>query len=193
MAPVPEVMAKRRMPGGRITTGDLAAPVEAALALAYGPGKWVEGTAGSALYLNRALIREKKLEEGEVQLRAARALLDLPHVARVFTREQLRVGQVPSDPVSQRVLRGFHLQRSGDLDVLLEPYWMRQASGTTHGTPYSYDTHIPLVLLGPGIRPGRYPKAVALNDLAPTLATLLEVETPSGSVGRVLEEALGKP
>jgi arylsulfatase A-like enzyme len=67
---------------------------------------------------------------------------------------------------------------------------MRQASGTTHGTPYSYDTHIPLVLLGPGIRPGRYHKAVALNDLAPTLATLLEVETPSGSVGRVLQEAL---
>ena len=190
VAPVPEVMAKRRMPGGRITTGDLAAPVEAALAAAHGPGKWVEGTAGSALYLNRALIREKKLEEGEVQTRAARALLELPHVARVFTREQLRIGQAPSDPVSQRVLRGFHVHRSGDLDVLLEPYWMRQASGTTHGTPYSYDTHIPLVVLGPGIRPGRYHKAVALNDLAPTLATLLDVETPSGNVGRVLEEAL---
>src|SRR5207247_3377082 len=99
--PVPEVMAGRRMPGGRITTGDLAAPVEAALAAAYGAGKWVEGTAGSALYLNRALIREKKLEEGEVETRAARALLDLPHVARVFTREQLRVGQVPSEPVSR--------------------------------------------------------------------------------------------
>ncbi len=190
VAPVPEVMAKRRMPGGRITTGDLAAPVEAALALAYGPGKWVEGTAGSALYLNRALIREKKLDEGEVQARAAQALVEQPHVARVFTREQLRIGQVPSDPVSQRVLRGFHVQRSGDLDVLLEPYWMRQAGGTTHGTPYSYDTHIPLVLLGLGIRPGRFHRAVALNDLAPTLATMLEVETPSGSVGRVLEEAL---
>jgi hypothetical protein len=192
VAPVPEEMAKRRMPGGRITTGDLAAPVEAALIQAYGPGKWVEGTAGSALYLNRALIREKKLEEADVQARAARALMDQPHVARVFTREELRRGQVPSDPVSRRVLRGFHVQRSGDLDVVLEPYWMREAKGTTHGTPYSYDTHIPLVLLGPGIRPGRYDRAVALNDLAPTLATLLSVETPSGSVGRVLDEALSE-
>jgi arylsulfatase A-like enzyme len=75
---------------------------------------------------------------------------------------------------------------------VLEPYWMREAKGTTHGTPYSYDTHIPLVLLGPGIRPGRYDRAVALNDLAPTLATLLSVETPSGSVGRVLDEALSE-
>ena len=192
VAPVPEEMAKRRMPGGRVTTGDLTAPVEAALTLAYGPGKWVEGTAGSALYLNRALIREKKLAEAEVQARAARALMDQPHVARVFTREELRRGQVPLDPVSRRVLRGFHVQRSGDLDVVLEPYWMREAKGTTHGTPYSYDTHIPLVLLGPGIRPGRYDQAVALNDLAPTLATLLSVETPSGSVGRVLDEALSE-
>ena len=192
VAPVPEEMAKRRMPGGRITTGDLAAPVEAALIQAYGPGKWVEGTAGSALYLNRALIREKKLEEADVQARAARALTDQPHVARVFTREELRLGQVPLDPIGRRVLRGFHVQRSGDLDVVLEPYWMREAKGTTHGTPYSYDTHIPLVLLGPGIRRGRYDRAVALNDLAPTLASLLNVETPSGSVGRVLDEALSE-
>ena len=55
---------------------------------------------------------------------------------------------------------------------------------------YSYDSHIPLLLMGPGIRPGRYSQNVALNDLAPTLATLLGVETPSGSVGRVLHEVL---
>lgn len=190
VAPLPEVMAERRMPGGRMTTADLSGPVEAALAEAYGSGPWVEGAAGSALYLNRALARERKLDAGEMQARAARALAEVPHVFRVYTREQLLSGQVPGDPASRRVLRSFHPRRSGDLEVLLEPYWIRAAAGTTHGTPYSYDSHIPLVLMGPGIRPGRYHRAVALNDLAPTLATLLEVETPSGSVGRVLEEAL---
>jgi hypothetical protein len=190
VAPVPEVMVERRMPGGRMTTGDLAEPVAAALTAAYGPGKWVEGTAGSGLYLNRSLIRDKKLDEAEVQARAARVLADVPHVARVFTRAQLLLGQVGSDSACRRVLRSFHAQRSSDVEVLLEPYWMRADKGTTHGTPYSYDSHIPLVLLGPGIRRGRYDRAVALNDLAPTLATLLAVETPSGSEGRVLEEAL---
>jgi type I phosphodiesterase/nucleotide pyrophosphatase len=190
VAPVPELMAQRRMPGGRMTTADLAGPVAAALSAAYGPGKWVEGTAGSELYLNRTLIAHNRLDERDVERRAARVLADLPHVMRVYTREQLLDGAAPPDPPSQRVLRGFHPQRSGDVGVVLEPYWMREDHGTTHGSPYSYDAHIPLVLRGPGIRPGRYDRAVVLNDLAPTLATLLDVETPSGSVGRVLDEAL---
>ncbi len=55
---------------------------------------------------------------------------------------------------------------------------------------YSYDTHVPILLMGPGIKPGKYHQPAAVNDIAPTLATLLEVETPAGSMGRVLVEAL---
>ena len=67
---------------------------------------------------------------------------------------------------------------------------MRQATGTTHGTAYNYDAHIPLILMGARIKPGEYSDHVALNDLAPTIATLLSVEIPAGSSGRVLTEAL---
>jgi arylsulfatase A-like enzyme len=67
---------------------------------------------------------------------------------------------------------------------------MSGTSGTTHGTSYSYDTHIPLMVMGPGIRPGRHDRAVTLNDLAPTLATRLGIETPSGSSGHALAEIL---
>jgi arylsulfatase A-like enzyme len=88
------------------------------------------------------------------------------------------------------VLRGFYAQRSGDLEVILEPFWMRQATGTTHGSPYNYDAHIPLILMGRRIKPGEYSSHVALNDLAPTLATILGIEIPSGSSGRVLVEAI---
>jgi arylsulfatase A-like enzyme len=111
-------------------------------------------------------------------------------VTRVYTREQLLTGQTNGDLFSLRVQRSHHPRRSGDLEILLEPNWLRQARGTTHGTPYSYDSHIPLLLMGPGIRPGRYSRSVALNDLAPTLAVLLGIEPPSASVGRVLHEAL---
>jgi hypothetical protein len=121
---------------------------------------------------------------------AAVAAQSAPHVARVYTREQLLSGEVAPDTIGRRILRGYNLTRSGDLEIVLEPYWMRVASGTTHGTPYAYDTHVPLVFMGPGIRPGRYDATVALNDLAPTVATLLAIETPSGSQGRVLNEIL---
>jgi arylsulfatase A-like enzyme len=76
------------------------------------------------------------------------------------------------------------------VEVLYEPYWMSGTSGTTHGTPYSYDTHVPLMMMGPGIRPGHQDRPVVLNDLAPTLATLLGIETPSGASGQALSEIL---
>ena len=62
-----------------------------------------------------------------------------------------------------------------------------------HDTPFSYDTHIPLIFMGPGLKPGLYYQNVQLNDLAPTVSSMLSVETPSGSVGRVLHEMLAWP
>ena len=131
-----------------------------------------------------------KLDPAEVRRVAAEAATRVPHVTRVYTRDQLLRGDVPDDRLSQRVVRGFNPQRSGDLEILLEPYWMRAAQGTTHGTPYNYDAHIPLILMGRRIKAGEYYNHVALNDLAPTIATIVGVEIPSGSSGRVLSEAV---
>jgi Type I phosphodiesterase / nucleotide pyrophosphatase len=190
VAPLPELQQARRLPGGRLKGEELFTPIEDALRARFGEGKWILSTAGTSPYFNHPLIAEKKLDPAEVRRVAAVAAQSAPHVARVYTREQLLSGEVAPDTIGRRILRGYNLTRSGDLEIVLEPYWMRVASGTTHGTPYAYDTHVPLVFMGPGIRPGRYDATVALNDLAPTVATLLAIETPSGSQGRVLNEIL---
>jgi hypothetical protein len=192
VAPLPEQMAQWKMPGGRFSRPDLEQAVTGALEKAYGPGPWVEGRAGSAIYLNRALIAERGLDPAAVERVTAAGAESVAPVWRAYTRSQLLEGRVPPDPWSRHVLVSFNRERSGDVDVLLEPYWMSGATGTTHGTPFSFDTHIPLVLMGPGIRPGRQDRAVLLNDLAPTLATLLGVETPSGSSGQPLAEILDR-
>ena len=72
--------------------------------------------------------------------------------------------------------------------ILPEPYYLFTATGTTHGTPYDYDTHVPVFFWGPGIKPGVYRETIAVNDIAPTLAALLGTAQPSGSIGRVLNE-----
>ena len=190
VAPVPESLRDRGLPGGRMTTKELFEPIQQALATRFGEGKWLMATAGSSPYLNYELIEKLQLDAAEVRRVAAAAATKVPHVARVYTRDQLLRGDVPNDRIGSRVLRGFNAQRSGDLEIILEPYWMRQAQGTTHGTPYNYDAHIPLILMGRRIQPGEYSDHVALNDLAPTLATLAGVEIPAGSSGRVLTEAL---
>jgi hypothetical protein len=188
--PVSEVLQKQRMPGGRMSSSGLFDPIRKALADHFGPGEWIEGTAGSSPYFNLELIREKKLDRAEVERVAADAAEAIPQVARVYTRTQLLRGMVPDDAISQRVVRSYHPRRSGDLEIVLDPYWIRGDRGTTHGTPYLYDTHIPLIFMGPGVRPGRYARGVALKDLAPTLATMMDVETPSGSEGRALYEMM---
>ena len=188
--PMPEQLEQTHMPGGRYSNTVLFDTMQEALTARFGAGKWVQATAGTSPYFDRKLVAEKGLAMGEVERVAAQSIEYLPHVARVFTRTQLLFGQVPGDTVSQRVARSFNPRRSGDLEILLDPYWIRGASQTTHGTPYSYDSHIPLIFMGPGIQAGSYVGSVVLNDLAPSLATLLAIETPSGSQGRALREMM---
>ena len=190
VAPVPEFLQDRSLPGGRLTSKELFDPIQLALAARFGEGTWILATAGSSPYLNYALMDKLQLDPEQVRRVAAEAAARAPRVARVYTRDQLLRGQVPNDRIGNRVVRSYNAQRSGDLEIILEPYWMRQAQGTTHGTPYSYDAHIPLILMGRRIKPGEYSQAAALNDLAPTISTLLGVEIPAASSGRVLTEAL---
>lgn len=188
VAPVPEVNEHRHMPGGRIAAASLADAVQKALEQKYGNSHWIARSLENGIYLNWELIQQHKLDTVEVTRTAAEALRQQPHVYRVFTRDELMHGAVQQDPVSVRVSHGYYAPRGADLEVILEPYWATGTTKASHSTPFSYDTHVPLIFLGAGIRPGRYNMPVTINDVAPTLANILDVETPSGSVGRVLSE-----
>ncbi len=190
VAPTPEVAARRRVPGGRFQTRELTDAVDAALDARFGEGAWIERTALPHIYLDHALMASRGVDAAEARAVAADAASAVRPVARVYTRDAILSGQMSTDLISARVTRAYHRQRSGDLHVVLEPLWMTAGAGTTHGTPYSYDAHIPLILMGPGVAAGTYHERAALNDLAPTLAALLGVEPPTGSQGRVLGEAL---
>jgi type I phosphodiesterase/nucleotide pyrophosphatase len=189
VAPVPEVNQKRRMPGGRLDPQQLRGAVEKALAARFGEGRWI-ASAGDSIFFNPEPIPGRRLDESEMERIAAEALRTLPHVFRVYTRTQLLNGAILEDEVGRRVRNGFNAARSGNVTVILDPYWMVSPAGTTHGAPFGYDTHVPILFQGPGVRPGRYNRSVAVNDIAPTLATMLDVETPSGSAGHVLDEML---
>jgi predicted AlkP superfamily pyrophosphatase or phosphodiesterase len=192
VSPTPERLKAMRMPGGRADGPALFDHIQRGLEARFGAGKWVLATAGSSPYLNYALMSEKKLDPVEVRrvaADAARGATDA-HISRVYTRDQLLRAEVSDDVVGRRVLRGFNPARSGDLEIVLEPFWIRGATGTTHGTPYNYDAAVPLILMGPGVKAGRYSDNVALNDAAPTLSTILNISLPSASQGRVLTEAL---
>ena len=190
VAPLPEVLAERKMPGGRQPARMVLDAIQGALSGRFGEGRWVAGASTAGVYLNRDLVASKKLDEAQVEEEAARAARGVPHVLRVYTRALVMAGQAGDDPVGRAVANGFCARRSGDVFVVMEPYWIDSEHGTTHGSPFDYDTHVPVIFMGPGIKPGRYDGTIAPNDIAPTLATLVGVATPSCAEGRALAEML---
>jgi len=190
VAPVPDGQAGRRIPGGRMPTRIIQTNVQTELTRRYGEGNWILSPSEHSLYLNRDLIQKKNLVLAEVEQAAKEAVSAIPHVFRAYTGEQLTNKASWQDLVGRRVLNGHNLSRGADVYILLEPFWMFGAAGTTHGTAFNYDAHVPVVFMGAGVRPGKYDQNVATVDIAPTLATLLEVDPPSGSAGRALTEAL---
>ena len=171
----------------------------------YGQGQndWVLASVDNAIYLNWKTADERKINHSEVLKTGENLLLDavekLPaaHIARVFTRDELMAGLPSDDKVGQAVSRGFNVERGGDIIWLQAEYFVAPGSGadlggydhkgTTHSTPYSYDTHVPVIFYGPGVIAGEYPQYIAPNDIAPTLAAILGVKAPNGSSGTVLK------
>ena len=132
------------------------------------------------------VLREKHAALAEAQEIAADAVRKLPYIFRVYTGAQLEHENLSGDPIGTLMQRGYYRGRAADLFIVQKPYWLASQNGTSHGTPFSYDTHVPVIFFGHGIRAGRYDENVRTADIAPTLAALLGVNTPSGSVGRVL-------
>jgi len=193
VSPMPKVNNARKMPGGWLASSDYSGKINDALTAKFGQGKWFSFDTSGFLYLNDQTVAANKADRVEVRRFAADFARGLPHIARVLTRDDLLRGSDSEDLVGRAMLLGFYGPRSGDLALLPEPYYMFSSPpGTTHATPYSYDNHVPMIFFGAGIRTGAHFERVAVNDIAPTLAAILQIETPSGSSGRVLSEMFKK-
>jgi predicted AlkP superfamily pyrophosphatase or phosphodiesterase len=186
VAPIPEELTKRGMPAGRFSSGEVYRAIETALSEKYGSAKWVLGNAELSPYLDHELLRAKHIALTDAVDTAAEAVRKLPYIFRVYTSTQLEHENLAGDPIGKLMQRGYYRARAGDLFIVQQPYWLASKEGTSHGTPFSYDTHVPVIFFGRGIRAGRYDENIRVADIAPTLAALLGVNEPSGSVGRVL-------
>jgi hypothetical protein len=182
VAPIPEELTKRGMPAGRFSGDEVTRTIQTALSEKYGPGKWML----ESPYLDHELLRAKHIALADAEETAAEAVRKLPYIFRVYTGTQLAHENLAGDPIGNLMQRGYYRERAADLFIVQKPYWIASKDGTTHGTPFSYDTHVPVIFYGRGIRAGRYDENIRVADIAPTLAALLGVNEPSGSVGRVL-------
>jgi predicted AlkP superfamily pyrophosphatase or phosphodiesterase len=204
VAPIPEHANALGLPGGRIKGEDVLRAMRLGISDRYNPKNQQpdptvdyvqkfgerDGFYNGNLYFNPVALRRDGVNQEEIERTACQAAMTVPGISRCFTRTQLQNGAVsPADPIARRVLHGFYPRRSGDVVIVYEAFkFLGDFIPSTHGSPYSYDTHVPLVIMGAGIMPGRYTQAATPADIAPTLASVLGVQAPSNTVGRVLTE-----
>ena len=190
VAPVP-AHAQQFGLGGTIEPKSISDAIESALDKSFGDEKWVQALVYDNVYLDEAVIERHKLAVEEVERVASQAVVKIAGVAECFTHSQLLSGRLPQTKIARGVANGFNARRNGNLIIVAQPFcFIGEGIATTHGTPYSYDTHVPLILYGAGIAPGTHYSDASPADIAPTLAALLKIEIPSNCVGRILSEAI---
>jgi predicted AlkP superfamily pyrophosphatase or phosphodiesterase len=210
VAPIPEHAAALGLDGARLRAEDILGAVRTAISATYNPkGTSPDPSADYLLksdlggvprdvfingniYFNYAALKRDGVNLEEISRVAAEAALKVRGIARYFTRAQLESGSLAmSGPIERRVLHGFNSLRSGDVVLIAEAYkYLSDSLPATHGTPYSYDTHVPVIIMGPGISVARYYQPASPADIAPTVSALIGSTPPSNVTGRVLIEAI---
>jgi predicted AlkP superfamily pyrophosphatase or phosphodiesterase len=177
----------------RVNPKTLLEKLDGALAERFGAAKLVKTSLLPDVHLDYAAIERLGLARADVENAAARFLLAQPGIAEVFTRTQLEQGIASKSRLALLMQRAWNRELSGDLLVVTTPYTIFSSgtSGASHGTPWQYDTSVPLLIMGKRwIRPGEQAGYAEVVDIAPTLAQILHVRRPAGAEGRALTEAL---
>jgi predicted AlkP superfamily pyrophosphatase or phosphodiesterase len=194
VCPMPEVSKAHGKDAARIKPEDLSKAANAFLREKYGDQdektQCLDALIDGMFYLNRAWLKAKKLEQNEVEKELAAWLVKQPGIQTAYTRTQL-MGQIAEDDeIGRRVKKSFYEKRSGDVLAVPKPYYViwKYTTGTMHGTPHPYDTHVPLLAMGPGIIPGVRKDPVTPQAGVQILSRALGVKPPAGSEAKLPEK-----
>jgi predicted AlkP superfamily pyrophosphatase or phosphodiesterase len=190
-AHVPAFMKENKLPAGNFD--DLKAVEEVNLLLKekFGQPEIVIGSVNYQLILDNNLIAAKKLNRNDIMDTVINFFSRKNGVAMAFDLKKISDAPLPTE-VRQMLINGFYAARGGDIQMVLQPNWIEGFlnTGTTHGLWNPYDSHIPLLWYGWGIKTGKLNRTTYMTDIAPTLAALLKIQMPSGSTGQVIAEVI---
>lgn len=144
----------------------------------------IESIANQQVYLDYDLLKSNKLDFNEVKRNFLEFLTKEEGI--VIVADPANNWCVGEKSICQKISNGYHAKRSGDLFFVIEPGWLgsyNKNGGTTHGSPFSYDTHVPLIWYGFNTKAGVNYNPISIKDIAPTLSTLMGISYPNGATG----------
>ena len=191
VAHIPEYMQENKLPGGRIFMADVIKQLNKTLAEKFKINNIVVSDDNYQLHLNHPALDSAKIDKEELIEWVVDYISAEPGIDRAFAVEDLNEIPLPA-AIRKALNNGYYLPRNGDIQIILKPNYIDAwgNTGTTHGLWNPYDSHIPLLWYGWGIRQGKSNKEVYMTDIAPTIAALLHIQMPNGSVGQVISEVL---
>ena len=184
VADMPEQVWSAGQDAGRLSSGRLTSIVDAAMQAAFGPGNYVARLGTNDLYFEPK-VYEKLQGNATAMGQIVKTILSQPGIAAVFRSEELRDPASLKDPRRRAAALSYVEGASGDLRLALKPGWMFAAAGTTHGSHNPLDQRVPVIVMGPGVKPGEYAEPATPADIAPTLAALVGIPLASAE-GQVL-------
>jgi len=152
----------------------------------------IENISNYQIFLDKEKIESLGLDKNTVAQKLADEVVNFDNIYKAFSARTLQTTNF-TDGIMNSLQNGYNQKFSGD--VLMIPYpatLINGAKGTSHGSGYSYDTHVPLIFYGYGIKKGKSLKKYDITDIAPTIANLLKIEAPNGTSGKIIEEVLKK-
>lgn len=189
VANVPSFLKDHQIPSGNFENERITAALNTLLKEKTKTDELVIGIINYQVYLDRKLYQGAGIKKDSIDSWVINYLLKQPGVSNAISLESLWASTLPFK-IKDQVENGYYPKRSGDIQIIFQPQWIDNflKGGTTHGVWNPYDAHIPLLWYGWDIQPGKLNREVYMTDIAPTIAAMLHIQMPSGSIGHVIED-----
>lgn len=190
VANVPAFLSQHKIPSGNVDDQKISDQLNALLKEKFHVDNLVIGIINNQVFLDHnAIASARQLDLKNVYDQIITFLMQQPGIYRAFALDALNEVTL-NKTIKERATNGYYPSRSGDIQIIFQPQWIDGflPGGTTHGVWNPYDSHIPLIWYGWNIQPGKTTRQVYMTDIAPTIASLLHIQMPGGSVGDIIQE-----
>ena len=189
---VPAYLDSLKIPAGYFDSRSFRNNIDSLVQKEYGNKKLIKNISNNQLFFNHQLLDEMNINIDDFQKKLATYIMEQDNIYRVYTREQILNGAYTKG-MDALIKNGFNHKRSGDLIYVLDPAFISYSrTGSTHGSSYMYDTHVPILFYGKGVKSGSSSRRSEIVDIAPTIAVMLGISFPSGATGEPLYWMLDK-
>jgi len=183
---VPAYLQSMKIPAGYLNNSKRKEQFNKFLIDTYGTTEIIEDISNNQIFLDKDTLKELQLNHVEVQNAIAYEQLNYEHIDKTYTAHTFNTTDFTSG-IEELLQNGYNQKRSGDVILLDDPSYISYGKkGTTHGSGMNYDTHVPLLFYGKGIRQGSTFKKTVIPDIAPTICALLNIGFPNGHTGEPL-------